>query len=141
MDKNGISFFGKYDTTIIATVSGGILLLVLTRFVGAPERAQEKAAKADASIRTELQVTRREIAELREAYQEHRTNAQGRFEELAIRVDNGTQDRFTKTEALVRLGALKELQNAHNSQVEAEIKRLNDRLNSLQAGNLCNKKP
>ena len=117
-------FLGKWGASAIATVSGGLLLLVISGVINAPK-------EADVEIKQSIAQLEREVDELRETYNEHRANSQARFEELKIKVDAGTDDRYRQQDAERDFSKIYAIQEEREQRTRSDISRLDSQNQAL----------
>ncbi len=86
---------GKLGAGVVTTVIAGVLVLAVSFLINAPSRVAGESAQRDTDINDRLSAVQRQLDELRVRHNDT-DRAVG---ELAIKVEQGTGDRYTGTEA------------------------------------------
>ena len=123
-DEHGQPIIGRLGYSIIATACTGAVLLLLSNFWNAP---QQKSDATDERLENTIAALRDDFNGLQRNFAQHKSEIDRAITELQTRVESGTKERFTATDA----ASLKELLNERDSNTAKDIDRLERRIDKL----------
>ena len=117
-------FLGKLGASIIAAVSGGILVLLISSAVTAPQ-------EADKDIIERINGIDQRLREHEAIYNEHRANAGADIKELAIQVDAGTEDRYKAKDAAKDFARIEAIAAEREQRTRSDLARIDAQLRGI----------